>query len=404
MQFFLDFIRENERIKRLFNIVAETPGHQGTVIRFSNNFFSIYEIHKRYPSDIFKDIIYRFFDFHRHFFRELPDGIFFQFPFQSDSEYTIPNISTFRDFERFKESLPLMFKEFNFRPLEVIISVFNDAKIELFEEIIYQFRDDENFRVLIERRGRNIFLNSQKVHNPLVGGVSISSNNEKSFGTLGGFLNDKNGNVYGLTCAHVVSSNNQSVFQPAKYDSSKSREIGKVLFSSDLNFCPFQSPCSPESSIGNMDVTLIQIDNSENCEFRIHELGKINKLKEFKDINQGMKVEFNGRTTNERKQLIIGGLCVSYKIAYEQDSISQYACFTNLIELRSIPFKILGTEQYANALPVRAGDSGAWICSNDSEGYSWCGMLISGDVDRGYFLSSEHIIKWLDKSGYSFDL
>lgn len=404
MQFFLDFIRENERLNRLFNIVSETAGHQGTVIRFSDNFFSIYEMQKRYPPKIFEDIIYRYFDFHRHFFREFPNGMFFQFPFQSDSEYSIPNISSFHDFERFKKSLPSIFKEFNFRPLEVIISVFNDAKIELFEEMIYQYRDDENFRVLIERRGRNSFLNSQKVHNPLIGGVSISTNNENTFGTLGGFLKDKKGNVYGLTCAHVASSNNQSVFQPAKYDSSKSRKIGKVLFASDLNFCSFQSPCSPESSKGNMDVTLIQIETSENCEFGIHELGKVNKLKEFKDINQGMKVDFNGRTTNERKQLTIGGLCVSYKIAYEQDSISQYACFTNLIELRSIPFKILGTNHYVSDSPVRAGDSGAWICSNDSEGYSWCGMLISGDVDRGYFLSSEHIIKWLDKSGYSFDI
>lgn len=117
-----------------------------------------------------------------------------------------------------------------------------------------------------------------------------------------------------------------------------------------------------------------------------------------------MRVEFNGRTTNERKQLTIGGLCVSYKIAYEQDSVSKYACFTNLIELRSIPIRLLGTNYYIQDSPVRAGDSGAWICSNDSLGYSWCGMLISGDSDRGYFSSSEHILKWLDNSGYSFDL
>jgi hypothetical protein len=404
MQFFLDFIRENKRLSSLFNIVAEMPGHQGTVIRFSDNFYSIYEMQKHYPPDIFEDIIYRYFDFQRYLFREFSSGMFFQFPFQSDSEYSTPNINSLHDFERFKQSLPSIFKEFNFRPLEVIISVFNDAKIELFEERIYEYRNDENIRVLIERRGRNTFLNSQKEHIPLVGGVSISADNQKTFGTLGGILKDKEGNVYGLTCAHVAASKEQSVFQPAKYDSSKSREIGKVLFSSDLNFCSFESPCSPESSKGNMDVTLIQIDNSENCEFKIHELGRINKLKEFKDINQGMKVEFNGRTTNGRKQLTIGGLCVSYKIAYEQDSILQYACYTNLVELRSIPFKILGTNHYVQDSPVREGDSGAWICSNDSEGYSWCGMLISGDADRGYFLSSEHIIKWLDKSGYSFDI
>ncbi len=404
MQFFLDFIRENERLNRLFNTVSKFPGHQGTVIRFSDNFFSIYEMQKRFQPPLFEDMLYRYFDFYRHFFGEFPNGRLMQFPFIGDSEYSIPNITSLYDFERFKQSLPSIFKEFNFKPLEIIISVFNDAKIEFFQEIIYEYRDDENFRVLLERRGRNTFLNCQKTHNPLVGGVSISSINEKTFGTLGGFLKDKDGNIYGVTCAHVASLNNQSVFQPAKYDSSNNREIGKVIFASDLNFCSSQSPCSPESSEGNMDVTLIKINDHENCEFGVHELGKINKPKEFKDINQGMKVEFNGRTTNERKQLTIGGLCVSYKIAYEQDSVSKYACFTNLVELRSIPFKLLGTNYYVQDSPVRAGDSGAWICSNDSEGYSWCGMLISGDADRGYFLSSEHIIKWLDKSGYTFDL
>ena len=383
MQFFLDFIRENKSVNSLFNTVSKYQEHQGTVIRFSANFLSLYSIIRKIPKNVIRDILYAY---KRFFYYSYGSPFMLDMPFFGNIESVDLSQIGFSEIDNFKKLIPEDIDRAFFRPFEVIISVFNDARIELFEEIVGPYRNDENFRVLIEKRSRNTFLNSQSKHSPLIGGISISENNKKTYGTLGGFLKDKKGNIFGLTCSHVASSQNQSVFQPAKYDSSNSREIGKVLLSSDLNFCNSQSPCSPDTSQGNMDVTLLQIDKTENCEFSVHELGKINKLKLFKDINQGMKVEFNGRSTNERKQLTIGGLCVSYKIAYEQDSIPKYACFTNLIELRSIPFKFLGTNYYVQDSPVRTGDSGAWICSNDSEGYSWCGMLISGDVDRGYFL------------------
>jgi hypothetical protein len=168
--------------------------------------------------------------------------------------------------------------------LEIVITIFNDARIELFEEVIYEYRNDEDFRVLIERRGRNTFLNSQKTHSPLVGGISISSKKENSFGTLGGLLKTKDNKKYGLTCSHVASPNRQSVFQPAKHDAVNCRDIGQVLLASDLNFCDSQSPCNADSSKGNMDAALIEILDNEDCEYRIHELGNINKSKRLKDI------------------------------------------------------------------------------------------------------------------------
>jgi hypothetical protein len=401
MQFFLDFIKENKRLNELFNTVSENPGHQGTIIRFSDNFLTLYSMTRKIPKDDISHIFYIYERFMRYGY---DSPFIFDMPFGGNTESVVSSQFGFSEINRFKQLIPENIDKTFFNPIEVVISIFNDAKIELFEEIIYEYRNDENFRILIERRGRNTFLNSQGTHNPLIGGISISNNNVKSYGTLGGFLKTKDGNIFGLTCSHVASSQNEPIFQPAKYDSNNNREIGEVLLASDLNFCDPQAPCNLYSSQGNMDVTLIQLKEEESCEFSVHELGKINKLKEFSDIIQGMKVEFNGRTTNQRKQLTIGGLCVSYKVAYEQGTATKYACFTNLIELRSIPLRLLGTNYYIQDLPVRAGDSGAWICSNDSHGYSWCGMLISGDSDRGYFLSSEHIVKWLDGIGYSFDI
>lgn len=401
MQFFLNFIAENQKLTRLFNAISEYQGHQGTVIRFSDKFLALYSITRKIPKDDVSHIFYSYERFYRYWY-DLP--FMFDMPFWGNTELVDTSQIGFSEINHFKNLIPENIDKSFFSPIEVVIGIFNDAKIELFEEVVYEYRNDENFRILIERRGRNTFLNSQSRHNPLLGGISISNDNLNSYGTLGGFLKTKDGNIFGLTCSHVASCQNEPIFQPAKYDSNNNREIGKVLLASNLNFCDYQSPCSPESSQGNMDVALIQLKAEETYKFGVHELGMTNKLKEFRDIVQGMKVEFNGRTTNQRKQLTIGGLCVSYKVAYEQDSATKYACFTNLIELRSIPIRLLGTNYYVQDSPVRAGDSGAWICSNDSQGYSWCGMLISGDVDRGYFLSSEHIVQWLEKSGFSFDI
>ncbi|MBA3993456.1 MAG: hypothetical protein C0469_08005 [Cyanobacteria bacterium DS2.3.42] len=52
---------------------------------------------------------------------------------------------------------------------------------------------------------------------PLVGGIQVSvtiNTSTLSSGTLGCFVQDTQGNLYGLTCAHVVKTANAPVFQP----------------------------------------------------------------------------------------------------------------------------------------------------------------------------------------------
>lgn len=412
MQFFLDFIEEN-RLDGLFDWISRTKGHQGTVIRFSEKFIGLFELSKLMPPEYFSRLLYEFYYQHDNLSRYLDNYSGFDFlgrysgfdfsgrpmNFPSDIS-TIANI-TISDLENFKSLVPRDLDKKNFRPIEIVICIFNDSEIKNFETIRQEYSGSESFKIVIERRNRNTFLSSQKPHNPLLGGVSIGVDNSNQFGTLGGFAKAKNGETYGVTCSHVGHSKDENIFQPAKFDSKYYRNIGKVVYASDLNYCDIDSQCSPNNSKGNMDVALIKLANTETFDFKISQLGQVNKSSKFKDILQGKKVEFNGRTTNERKQLTVGGLCVSYKIAFDN---SQYACFTNLIELRSTPTQIFGINFFINGSPVKSGDSGAWICSNDSTGYSWCGMLISGDIDRGYFLSSEHILKWLDDEGFPLSM
>jgi hypothetical protein len=397
MQFFLDYIEENQWLKGLFDWISKTKGHQGTVIRFSGQFLTMFELAKLLPKDDIPSMFYRYeryerygFDFFDHF--SIPLNIHHDIS-------TVANISL-SDLANFKRLIPNNIDNKYFRPLEVVISIFNDSNIEDFEKIRSEYAHNDSVRIVIERRSRNTFLNSKKPHNPLVGGISIGINDDNLFGTLGGFIESINGDIYGVTCSHVGKSKDEDIYHPSKFDSQRYRKIGKVAYASTLNYCDSNSECN-SSNQGNIDVSLIKLLENESVDFSISQLGKVSKRSKFKDILQGQKVEFNGRSTNERKQLSIGGLCVSYKVAYDE---SQYVCFTNLIELRSTPTQILGTNYFISESPVKSGDSGAWICSNDSDGYSWCGMLICGDIDRGYFLSTEHILEWLNNEGYHFSM
>lgn len=72
---------------------------------------------------------------------------------------------------------------------------------------------------------------------------------EKGYGTLGGFVTDKNSNIYALTCAHVCKKDHY-VF--AAYGDSEKEKIGECVFSSDL-----QAKQIPIFA----DVALVKIDD-----------------------------------------------------------------------------------------------------------------------------------------------
>lgn len=55
---------------------------------------------------------------------------------------------------------------------------------------------------------------------------------EKRYGTLGGFVTDKNSNTYALTCSHICTNEGRCVF--AAHGDSERENIGECAFSSNL--------------------------------------------------------------------------------------------------------------------------------------------------------------------------
>lgn len=403
MRFLESFSLENQRIRNILSTVSELKGYQGSVIRFSDNFLQVYcrwKINPRY----FRNLKY---------FDTFPRPRIHRFHFGDSSNYI--NLNTlsaysqkidFEELKKFKRDIQYIDEtgllENELIPIELVISIFNDADASAFDRIVHEYEDNDqyDFRVIIERRGKNIFLSSsRKVHDKIKGGLSIGADDSNYFGTLGGILKSKDNKVFGLTCAHVVDKG--KVYQPARSDSKKAREIGNVEISNSFNW---SSICNPRnisaSTPTNMDASLIALNQDLSFEQSVHNLGKIVARKSFGDIHQGMCVEFNGRSTGKRKILTVGGLCPAYLIGYKNDN--KFACFTNLIELRESNPTIIGNK-VIQTIPVEEGDSGSWICSNDENGYNWCGMLISGDCDRGYFIAAEDIDRWLKSEGYNLE-
>jgi hypothetical protein len=396
--FFLEYINENQSLQEFIYDVEKIPGHQSTVIRLSNAFLEFYQVSKQFHGlsiDEIARIVYlytrraeRFYPFQQLY--PLP------FPFTYDDFNKVGFEEITRQGENFLEW-------FEVRPIDLVISLFNDADISPFEDLKKRYNKDKSFNIKIEKHGRSTPLNSKSPFMPLFGGISIGiENDNKNFGTLGGFLKDLNGpQIYGITCQHVVGQTGNNIVQPSMIDGN-SRIIGKVDFVSELSYCLPNEPCNNGTNSNNIDVALIEINKDEVCVNVINELGLVTHIKPFNEIMQTMKVEFNGRSTNTRKELIVGGLCLSHKVVYEVEGQIRHVCFTNLNELQSDSYSIFGHN--ISSKPVLPGDSGSWICSSDSKGYGWCGLLISGGIDRGYFLAAEKVVNWLNSEGYSLDI
>jgi hypothetical protein len=399
MRVFLDFIAENQSAMALVDSVSKYEGHQGSVIRFSDFFYEFVDTALNDP-DMFADIC-------RHSYG--PYGVHRRADCFHGPKKGPLSVVTYSDalgylakITNFSGNDELLRRWRHFRPFEVTISIYNDAESEPFQKMASEFANDNTFNVVIERRSRcEILAGSREVHRTVVGGISIGRNTG-NYGTLGGILHRDDGKIYGLTCSHVLGGGSQEkVYQPSLRDDAKnSAVIGEVERVSQFVWSSTDSPCSPRiglDKVNSMDAALFRLSETLPHDFSIHNLGNVTGVKPFDAIVQGMDVEFNGRTTDKRKRLAVGGLCVSYKVGFKQQS----ACFTNLIELRDpAATQILGYG--VQTPPVKKGDSGAWICSSDQAGYNWCGMLVAGDLDRGYFVAADDINRYLEEDGHTY--
>jgi len=242
-----------------------------------------------------------------------------------------------------------------------------------------------------------LFAGPKATHRPLVGGVSIGIS-ATDYGTLGGLLRETNtGRIFGLTCAHVAKEYS-AVVQPAFRDGGKLPIIGTVRYANHLQPFPLGVPATAPYQVGNsnLDVALIEIAPNIASDLHVLHLGKIAGTLQAGYLTQAMATEWTGRSCGHRTSLQIGGRVKYYNLP-NADGVTY--CYENLFELRepSIWRNILNS-------PVRAGDSGAWVCTPTAIGLAWCGMIVGGDRYIAFAQEAESIENWWSGAPHGLQL
>jgi hypothetical protein len=229
---------------------------------------------------------------------------------------------------------------------------------------------------------------------PLIGGVSIGTN-PREYGTLGGVLRDSNNRLFGVTCAHVVSSGS-IVYHPSQRDSGHAHPIGRVARVQIPKAYPAGLPITPANQAANsndIDVALIKLDVA--ADLAVDMLGPITGIFPSTDIQQWHPTIFAGRTSDVRKvEFLVPALYYNVPAADRNGTI----CFNNVFLIH------WGIGSGPNGQPpIQAGDSGAWLCIGGPKGWEWAGIVIAWSPQLGFAVSASRVQDWWQQSGMSLN-
>jgi hypothetical protein len=229
-----------------------------------------------------------------------------------------------------------------------------------------------------------LYSNPDKMYRPLLGGISIGTNANGS-GTLGGILTDKKTNKnYGVTCSHVVGGNNE-VFQPAEEDSKERKQIGTVIGKSKLVPLPKDDYYNKNlQSANEMDLALIEL--SEKAILKVLDIGAVSKVYQQYNMVPHINVSLTGKSSGYKPFLYTDSDVIFYDFKHGGETYR----FLELMQIR-----IDGKWANFFSTPTTGGDSGAWVCTPDTNGVAWCGMIIGGYLQTGFAIASEKILDWI---------
>ena len=405
-------LTEDETIRRILGTALETPVVQGVVLDLDPFWLQCWRLHSQLGSagDRYLDRWFEYWYYVRHRYGGIP-------PLGSSNvkmEGTLP------ESPYFVPSQPLRKQDLKWFPsfwkyyaqemgvpetgLPIVVKICLRPAAEN-EELRTPEFSETRFRVVYETRPvATLYGSPREFTRPLIGGLSIGLGPKVS-GTLGGILQDSQGNRYGMTCSHVTHDSSgayRSVEQPAASDSGSffrlrkgslrssgagSTKVGSFVVSSPLCSAKQEAVCNPYSGLpmNEVDAALIKIDKAVSSEFEVMDIGPLTGVTPRARLTPGQTVEIAGKSSGIRR-LVIGGLAVTYRF---RSYNGEYYCFKNLFELRWPSYwRLMGGS------PVESGDSGAWVCNANSSSFGWCGMVVGGDRLLGYAQFSETVQAW----------
>lgn len=392
MKIFKDF-SENSRFNELVDVTSRSKDVQGLVLEVNPMWIYLWRLNEKFGSDWLNNRLKEW--------RRFGNG-FFPFPYFYPIENYVLELSRYHletdswipkslfSLDKLKDFQDQIKQHLDFPETKEFFRLFI-ARVCLYPNS-YQFEsqfstsEEDNFQIIYESRPISyLFNNSQKLHQPIKGGTSIGVS-DNDFGTLGGFLiDDSTGRVYGLTCAHVVKDK-LKIYHPAKFDFKKNIEIGFVIYKTVLKHLPYNFYESKNLDYANnVDVALIAITENP-IDNNIVDLGSVGELFPEDNLVPNTSVEFVGRSSGHKQYLFADGDVKFYDFEFNN---TKYR-YKDLIQIRQF-----GKLQNLISTPTMFGDSGAWLCTNSKIGFAWCGVVIGGNSQTGFAISSEKILTTL---------
>jgi hypothetical protein len=234
-----------------------------------------------------------------------------------------------------------------------------------------------------------MIANPQTPFTTMQGGISISNSGSNITGTLGGIVKDTGtGSMYAVSCGHIIS-NGVTVVQPAQKDHGVNSVIGQCIYSKNAqanqgNIC---NPRNPNAVLNDMDVALIEL-SQVNSQFAINNIGPVDDFLPAHLINKGIAIEFTGRTSSHRTNLVVNSIGVVQQVI---DLNGAICCYKDLIQIQDPSLSSLVQNS-----PAQSGDSGAWAITRHNGRNEWCAMIVAEDRQSAYGIMSEDIITHLN--------
>lgn len=221
-------------------------------------------------------------------------------------------------------------------------------------------------------------------------------------GSLGGFLKDQNGDVFGLTCGHVAQQANTRIHFP-DVGGTHYPSAGDVAYTNYASVRPQRNGqlCNPDSGapMAEVDAALIDIDRPLTPDAMITRVGAVSTIYGRRHFQAGHPTYMYGAVSRRFGRYTVGAYAFSYRIIFPD---GQFRCFTNLFEIRG--------ESSSPVLPhllrarAQAGDSGSWICCDAATGgTALCGTLIAVDDAHGvgFATFTDPLLAWAAGLGHN---
>lgn len=220
-------------------------------------------------------------------------------------------------------------------------------------------------------------------------GDGVVSSASKS-GTLGGVLRDtKGGQLYGVSCSHVVSTGQAIFDSPGSFLATCIADTVRVpLFAPNL--CDPVNLAVPNPSPGNgpqlnmLDCSLLSLSQP---------VSQSPMAGVARSLTPGQNVVFHGAKTGTTRHKL-GSLCMSYDFVEG----AQHFCFRDAIELVPQSWLPIGgfLNRWLATLPTQ-GDSGGWVLTDDHPP-AWAGVFFGEDGQRGFVIRASWAHDWAQRT------